>query len=91
MSNSAPKLLSVLVLITMLSVAIVMVYPYAYMVGSSLKTRGEFARDKRSLIPRAIRLASGCATPEANPAPSTGQAPIGPSCTITLTPSATAR
>ena len=51
MSNSAPKLLSVLALITMLAVAIVMVYPYAYMAGSSLKTRGEFARDKRSLIP----------------------------------------
>jgi multiple sugar transport system permease protein len=35
----------------MLLGAIVIVYPYAYMVGSSLKTRGEFARDKQSLIP----------------------------------------
>ena len=31
--------------------AVVMVYPYAYMVGSSLKTRKEFAEDKESVIP----------------------------------------
>ena len=31
--------------------AIVMVYPYAYMVGASMKTRKEFATDKRSVIP----------------------------------------
>jgi len=31
--------------------AVVMVYPYAYMVGSSLKTRTEFATDKRSVVP----------------------------------------
>jgi len=31
--------------------AVVMVYPYAYMVGTSLKTRKEFATDKQSLIP----------------------------------------
>ena len=31
--------------------AAVMVYPYAYMVGSSLKTRKEFADDKESIIP----------------------------------------
>jgi multiple sugar transport system permease protein len=31
--------------------AVVMVYPYAYMVGSSLKTRKEFAADKGSLVP----------------------------------------
>lgn len=31
--------------------AVVMVYPYAYMVGASLKTRKEFATDKASLIP----------------------------------------
>ena len=31
--------------------AVVMVYPYAYMVGASLKTRNEFSKDKSSLIP----------------------------------------
>ena len=31
--------------------AVVMVYPYAYMVGASLKTRKEFAEDKRSVVP----------------------------------------
>ena len=31
--------------------ALVMVYPYVYAVGGSLKTRSEFADDKRSLIP----------------------------------------
>ena len=31
--------------------AVVMVYPYLYMVGASLKSRGEFAKDKSSLIP----------------------------------------
>jgi ABC-type glycerol-3-phosphate transport system permease component len=51
MGKSVPRLLSALILITMLLGAIVIVYPYAYMVGSSLKTRGEFARDKQSLIP----------------------------------------
>ena len=31
--------------------AVVVVYPYAYMVGSSIKTRKEFAEDKISLVP----------------------------------------
>jgi multiple sugar transport system permease protein len=51
MDKPTPRLLSALLLIAMLLGAIVMLYPYAYMVGSSLKTRGEFARDKQSLIP----------------------------------------
>jgi multiple sugar transport system permease protein len=36
--------------------AIVMVYPYAYMVGASFKTRKEFATDKRSLIPPRFQI-----------------------------------
>jgi multiple sugar transport system permease protein len=36
--------------------AIIMVYPYAYMVGSSLKTRKEFAEDKRNLIPSRYQI-----------------------------------
>ncbi len=40
-----------LALLIMIGGAVVMVYPYAYMVGSSLKTRREFAQDKRGLVP----------------------------------------
>ena len=36
--------------------AVVMVYPYAYMLGSSLKTRNEFATDKRSLVPPRFQI-----------------------------------
>ena len=36
--------------------AVVMVYPYAYMLGSSLKTRKEFAADKHSLIPPRFQI-----------------------------------
>ena len=36
--------------------ALVMVYPYAYMVGSSVKTRKEFAEDKTSLIPSRYQI-----------------------------------
>jgi len=36
--------------------AVVMVYPYAYMLGSSLKTRKEFAADKDSLIPPRFQI-----------------------------------
>ena len=36
--------------------AVVMVYPYAYMVGASLKTRNEFATDKRSVIPPRFQI-----------------------------------
>ncbi|MBM3264012.1 MAG: carbohydrate ABC transporter permease [candidate division Zixibacteria bacterium] len=38
-------------LILMILGAVVMTYPYAYMVGSSFKTRREFAEDKSGLIP----------------------------------------
>ena len=41
----------VLALVMMILGAMVMTYPYAYMVGSSLKTRKEFSADKSSLIP----------------------------------------
>ena len=44
---SAPTL----ALIAMILGAVVMTYPYIYMVGSSFKTRREFAEDKESLIP----------------------------------------
>ncbi len=46
-----PGTLSTVALLLMILGVIVMAYPYAYMVGSSLKTRREFARDKQSLIP----------------------------------------
>ena len=42
---------SLLALLLMLAGAAVMVYPYLYAVGGSLKTRAEFAADKRSVIP----------------------------------------
>ena len=40
-----------LALAVMILGGLVMVYPYAYMVGSSMKTRKEFAEVRRSLIP----------------------------------------
>ena len=43
--------LPVMALMCMLLGTIVMVYPYAYMVGSSFKSRREFAEDKSGLIP----------------------------------------
>ena len=45
------RTLAIVALLLMSLGAIVMLYPYAYMVGSSFKTRREFARDKHSLIP----------------------------------------
>ena len=36
--------------------AVVVVYPYAYMVGSSIKTRKEFAEDKISLVPARYQI-----------------------------------
>src|SRR5262245_53423242 len=42
---------SLLALALMLAGAAIMVYPYLYAVGGSLKTRAEFAADKRSVIP----------------------------------------
>jgi len=50
------RLSSVVALLVMILGAIIMVYPYAYMVGSSLKTRKEFAGDKRSLIPARYQI-----------------------------------
>ena len=38
-------------LLLMALVAGIMVYPYAYMVGSSFKTRKEFAEERESLVP----------------------------------------
>ena len=38
-------------LLVMIGGAVVMIYPYAYMAGSSVKTRREFAADKAGLIP----------------------------------------
>ena len=40
-----------LALVVMILGAIIMVYPYAFMLGSSFKTRKEFAEDRQSLIP----------------------------------------
>ena len=45
-----------LALLTMILGAVIMTYPYAYTVGSSLKTRREFAEDKESLIPPRYQL-----------------------------------
>lgn len=42
---------SKLAVVTMIFGAAVMVYPYAFMLGSSFKTRKEFAEDRQSLIP----------------------------------------
>lgn len=42
---------SKLAVLTMIFGAAVMVYPYAFMLGSSFKTRKEFAEDRQSLIP----------------------------------------
>ena len=50
------RLLPFIALLLILAGAGVMVYPYAYMVGSSLKTRREFAQDKEGLIPPRYQL-----------------------------------
>ncbi len=50
------RLLPLVALLGMALGAVVMVYPYAYMVGSSLKTRREFAQDKEGLVPPRFRL-----------------------------------
>ena len=42
---------SKLAVVAMIFGAAVMVYPYAFMLGSSFKTRKEFAEDRQSLIP----------------------------------------
>ena len=46
-------------LVAMILGAIVMVYPYAFMIGSSLKTRKEFAEARSSLIPPRYQPAGG--------------------------------
>ncbi|SVB53472.1 uncharacterized protein METZ01_LOCUS206326, partial [marine metagenome] len=51
----------------MLLGAIVMVYPYAYMVGSSTKTRKEFAEDKASLIPSRYQISEHLAHARGEP------------------------
>ena len=48
--------LSVTALVVMVLGAVVVVYPYAYMVGSSIKTRKEFAEDKISLVPARYQI-----------------------------------
>ncbi len=40
-----------LALVAMIVGAVIMVYPYAFMLGSSFKTRKEFAEDRQSLLP----------------------------------------
>ena len=47
MTNRGSKL----ALLAMILGAVVMVYPYAFMLGSSFKTRKEFAEDRRALLP----------------------------------------
>jgi multiple sugar transport system permease protein len=54
--SSRSSRLSTLALIAMILGAVVVVYPYAYMVGSSMKTRKEFAEDKNSLIPARYQI-----------------------------------
>ena len=42
---------STVALVAMIIGAVIMVYPYAFMLGSSFKTRKEFAEDRQSLLP----------------------------------------
>ena len=42
---------STVALVAMIIGAVIMVYPYAFMFGSSFKTRKEFAEDRQSLLP----------------------------------------
>lgn len=49
---SAPTL----ALLAMILGAVIMTYPYLYMVGSSFKTRREFAEDRQSLIPPRFQI-----------------------------------
>jgi multiple sugar transport system permease protein len=54
--SSRSSRLSVIALVAMILGAVVVVYPYAYMVGSSMKTRKEFAEDKNSLVPARYQI-----------------------------------
>ncbi len=49
-------LIGLATLLAMSAGAVVVVYPYAYMVGASLKTRKEFSVDKRSLVPPRFQI-----------------------------------
>ncbi len=51
-----PGTTSRLAVLVMLAGAVAMVYPYVYMVGSSFKTRREFAENKRCLVPPRYQL-----------------------------------
>jgi len=53
---SRGRLASRLALALMVLGAVVMVYPYAYMVGSSIKSRREFAEDKAGIVPPRYQL-----------------------------------
>ena len=74
-------------LVAMILGAIVMVYPYAFMIGSSLKTRKEFAEARSSLIPPRYQPAEVLAHlapapvegPEASAPPAPGAPPHAPS------------
>lgn len=56
-----------LALLFMVLVAAAMVYPYAYMVGSSFKTRKEFAEDRQSLLPPRLQPAELLAHAQGRP------------------------
>ena len=58
---------STVAFIAMIIGAVVMTYPYAYMVGSSFKTRREFAEDKESLIPPRFQPAQQWAHAQGKP------------------------
>lgn len=65
--NSRAKRWSYLALILMILGAVVMIYPYLYMVGSSMKTRREFAEDKAGLIPARYRISERLAHARGRP------------------------
>ena len=50
------KYTAIVALVAMILGALVMVFPYAYMVGASLKTRHEFSRDKVSIVPPRFQI-----------------------------------
>jgi multiple sugar transport system permease protein len=58
---------STVAFIAMIIGAVVMTYPYAYMVGSSFKTRREFAEDKENLIPPRFQPAQQWAHAQGEP------------------------
>ena len=58
---------ALLALAVMILGALVMVFPYAYMVGASFKTRHEFSRDKVSIIPPRFQIGERVAHARAQP------------------------